>query len=122
MPTEFDGLRREIDNLREWRHEYAGPVLWAVKALLEADPGLASLGGRIEALDGRVRAMGEDLKMMHGEVERMARASEIAKAVVDAQKHEKGLILTRAQKLTAGGAGVVLFAVAIVDFVRTFTG
>lgn len=66
--------------------------------------------------------MTDHMSELASKVERIARASDIADAVVAAQKQEKGLILTRAQKITAGAGAVVLFAVAIVDFVRTFTG
>ena len=122
MPDPLEGLRREIDKLRDWRHDHASPVLAAVRALLEADPPLASLGGRIEALHGRVEAMERQVEEMESQVHGIATREQIAQAVVAAQKEEKGLILTRAQKITAASAAVVLFAVAIVDFVRTFTG
>jgi len=122
MAADYDGLRQEITRLRDWRHDYAAPLLAALKALLDPRDGLASHGGRIDSLDGRVREMIDQMQALELKVERMARADEVAAAVVAAQKTEKTLILSRSQKIIGSVAAAFLFVVAMVDFVRTFTG
>ena len=56
-----DELRREIDRIRDWRHN-------------EVVPALASLRGRLHVAEGR-------LDKLEPAVERMAKADEIADAV-----------------------------------------
>lgn len=95
-----DELRREIERLRDWRHN-------------QVVPELSSLRGRLHVAEGR-------LDKLEPQVERLARADEVAAAVKHALTRDHGLILTRAQKLGAAFGGTVLFGLAVADFVRSF--
>lgn len=100
MPDGEEANRREIEALRAWRHD-------------KVVPELVSLRGRLQVLEARVAEI-------EPQVEKMASQAKIQAAVSAALRQERGQWLTGGQKAVAYFGAVVLFGIAVADFVRPF--
>ena len=99
-PDRPGGVWGEIEALRAWRHE-------------KVTPELASLRGRLQALEKR-------MDVVEPEVEKMASQAKIEAAVSSALRKERGQLLTRGQKIIVGIGSTTLFVIAVADFVHGF--
>lgn len=101
MPTEFDGLRREIERLRDWRHD-------------EAVPRFAAAQKELDSLRGRTAALERRLATLEKSVAQMAEAGKIAAAVTSALQQQRGGILTKRQRWIG-------FAVAVAALISSMS-
>lgn len=113
MPTEYDGLRRDIEELRQeiatlrkWRHADVTPALLAAAKLASL---VESVGGRCDELE---RRYAETEKA----VAEMVEADKIAAAIAEAIQRRGRGILTRWQAalgIAVGLAALGAFALQI---------
>ena len=94
-PDRPEGIWGELERLRNWRHDVAMPEL-------------ASLRGRLQSLEGRMADI-------EPQVERMAKADDIADAVTEHIQASRRGLLSTGEKLGGLAVGVAAVASVIVQ-------
>jgi len=96
-----DSNRDELVRLRDWRHDVATPALVAARE-------------QLKQLTAELRMVVHRLDEVEAQVERMARAEDIAQAL-------RSNLWTTAQKVAAGAVAAVVALTAIANIVLQLT-
>ena len=96
-----DSHRDELVRLRDWRHDVATPALVAARE-------------QLKQLTAELRMVVHRLDEVEAQVERMARAEDIAQAL-------RSNLWTTAQKVAAGAVAAVVALTAIANIVLQLT-